>query len=266
MIYDDLEQIPLENDEQSLTLSEVTVDKVGAGTAAEAVEFWTTRHGVVMASDADDTVARSLRTYREWAAEELDTLGAVVDVGNVVLEFGAEYGAHTMWLADLVSRTGRVIAVERDRQAFIALCTTLGLNRIANVHPLHAMLGKENDSLKLAGESVRAVSLDDLDLPSLHLIKLNLPGSLLDVVAGGRETLRRHRPAVYFRLSDMEAAATEIAALKDAGYRCWSHLPYLHNPANFAGTRANVFPGWVHRNVIAVHRTMPAEFEHLPEL
>lgn len=270
MSYDELDQTVPETD---MTTAPDPIESVHNTKPAEgAMELWQTRHGLIPAIGAEDTVARSLRTYREWAVEELDTIGAVVDEGGVVLEYGAEYGAHTLWLSQLVGRSGQVHVVEPRRLGLIALCTTVGINRLVNVYPVHGVLGKGDASVELPASGAqpvewsRSLRLDDMGLEALQLIKLNTPGGLLDVVTGGRETLRRHRPAVYFRLSSMDGAAVEITALKDLGYRCWSHLPYLHNPGNTAGVKANIFPGWVHQNVIAVHRSTAAEFEHLPEL
>lgn len=270
MNYDDLDQTVLETDSPTIP---APIEPAATTSPADApLSLWNTRHGAIVATNGEDTVARSLRTYNEWVVEELDTIGAVIDEGSVVLEYGAEYGAHTLWLSHLVGRNGQVHVAEGRRMGLIALCTTVGVNQLTNVYPLHAVLGKGTESVELLAqgelpsERTRSLRLDDLGLESLQLIKLNVSGSLLDVVTGGRETLRRHRPAVYFRLSSMDAAAVEITALKDLGYRCWSHLPYLHNPNNAAGAKANIFPGWVHQNVIAVHRNMAAEFEHLPEL
>ncbi|TBR36342.1 MULTISPECIES: hypothetical protein [Dyella] len=269
MTYDELDQSILE-------IHGAGAPKpAGASTAPEAgalPELWETRHGAILAALGDDTVARSLRAYREWSVEELDTIGAVVGEGDVVVEYGAEYGAHALWLSRLVGTSGQIHVIEPRRLAFIDLCTTIGLNRLTQVYPNHAVLGAGNDVVELPAEAGRPAEasrgerLDDLAIDSLVLLKLNLPGTLLDVVAGGSETLRDHRPAIYFRLSSMDVAAQEIAALKQLGYRCWSHLPYLHNAGNAAGTHTNLFPGWVHQNVIAVHEDMAAEFEHLSEL
>jgi FkbM family methyltransferase len=240
--------------------------------ANPGVPLWSTRYGIVQASQADDVVARSLSKYGEWSEQELDTLSALLDDGGIALQYGAEYGAHALYLSSLVGDRGEVHVVEPRRMEHIALCTAVALNHLRNVYPHHVALGERSGRLELPpsgeqdAERSRVVSLDSLELPNLHLLKINVPGSLMSILGGANEALRQHKPAIYFRLSTMELAATEIAALKTHGYRCWSHLPYLYSPANLSGNKVNIFPGWAHHNVIAVHRDAPAEFEHLPEL
>ena len=56
------------------------------------------------------------------------------------------------------------------------------------------------------------------------------------------------------------------AALKERGYRCWSHLPYLFNPENFAGNEDNLFPGQVQQNLVAVPMESRLAFDRLREI
>ncbi|HTV87287.1 MAG TPA: FkbM family methyltransferase [Dyella sp.] len=240
--------------------------------AVPSVPLWNTRYGMVHDNQADDVIARSLSSYGEWAEQELDLVGALLDEGNVALQYGAEHGAHALYMSKLVGVAGEVHVVEPRRLPHIALCTALGLNNVRNVHPWQAALGDRQGSVDLPAstdqpeERVRMLTLDALKLSALHLLKINLHGCLLALLSGAGETLRKHKPAIYFRLSTLESAANEVAALKETGYRCWSHLPYLYNAGNFAENKRNIFPGWSHQNVIAVHRDAPVNFQHLPEI
>lgn len=269
------------NEEQTSTdITETTAAQAAQApaTSTEArrngkPSFWQTRYGLVLAQDSKATMARSLAEYGEWIEQELDTLGALLDEGHVALEYGAEYGAQTLWLSQLVGANGQVHVVEPRRLEHIALCSTLALNQIRNVYPLHAALGESrNATVCLAAadgqpeETSRQLALDALRMSKLHLIKVNRPGGLLPMLAGAESTLRNHRPSIYFRLSDTDLATEEINALKSMGYRCWSHLPYLYSARNFSGSSSNIFPGWVSQNVIATHREATAEFVHLNEL
>jgi len=253
-------------------LTSTPVRKASRPAANAGISFWNTRYGVIQSGKEDDVIAHSLAQYGEWSEQELDTIGALLDEGSIALQYGAEYGAQTLYFSNLVGSTGQVHVVEPRRLEHIALCNAVALNTMRNVYPHHLALDKEPGRIALPvsssqpEERVQAVSLDSLELPALHLLKLNPPACLIPVLAGAAETVREHKPAIYFRLSTMELAVDEVAALKALGYRCWSHLPYLYNRVNHASNKLNVFPGWTHRNVIAVHRDTPAEFEHLPEL
>lgn len=242
-------------------------------TSAGKLSFWQTRYGVVLADGSKAATARSLGQYGEWLDQELDMIGALLDEGHVVLEYGAEYGAQTLWLSQLVGANGQVHVIEPRRFEHIALCSTLALNGARNVYPLHAALGDSREvSLFMPaedghpGETSRQMALDAMRVARLNLIKVNRAGGLLPMLAGAEATLRNHRPIVYFRLSNTDLATQEIATLKSMGYRCWSHLPYLYNARNFAGSTANIFPGWVSQNVIATHKDATEEFAQLHEL
>jgi len=235
--------------------------------------FWQTRYGVVLAAPSKTIMARSLAEYGEWIEQELDTIGALLDEGHVALEYGAEYGAQTLLLSQLVGTSGQVYVVEPRRFEHIALCSTLALNQVRNVYPLHAALGdSRHATVFLAAadeqpeETCRQVALDSLRIAKLHLIKVNRAGGLLPMLAGAEGTVRNHRPSIYFRLSNTDLATEEINTLKSMGYRCWSHLPYLYSARNFAGATSNIFPGWVSQNVIATHKDATEEFVHLHEL
>jgi len=233
---------------------------------------WQSRYGIVLADASEKQLTQSLGAYGEWVEQELDLVGVLLEEGQVVLEYGAELGAHTLWLSRMVGPHGTVYAVEPDRLEHIALCSTLALNQVRNVHPIHASLGDSASEIVSEAsdgrpaEAVRQIELDSLRLGELNLLKINPRGALLSVLAGGDAVISDQMPAIYFRLSSAELAIKEIAALKGRGYRCWSHLPYLHNADNFLGSKTNIFPGSVSQNVIAVHKSRSADFGHLPEL
>ena len=240
--------------------------------------LWNTRYGLVTAVPADNPAARSLQLYGEWAEQEIDLLSGTIQDGQTVLEFGADYGAHTLWLAQAVGEKGQVHVAEPARLPFQLLCANVAINGLPNVYTHARWLGagKTQAALStLAGrsmhrgngeETVRVTTVDDLELEALHLLKMNVPGALLELLAGAAETVRKHRPMIYARLTGIERAEEEVRAIKDLGYRCWSHAPYLFNRDNHAGQKDNVFPGCVSQNVIAAPVENRFEFDANREL
>ena len=238
-----------------------------------AQRLWKSRYGISAALGANNLTARSLQQYGEWVEQELDLLSGFVQEGQTVLEFGGDYGAHTLWLSRAVGDKGAAHVAEPRRIEFQQLCANLALNGLTNVHTHSVWLGRENGAVKPSSELAkdqderfRGATIDSLGLEALHLLKVNLPGTLVPLLQGADERLRRFRPTVYFRLGTTEQAMAEVKALKDAGYRCWSHLPYLFNPDNYAGNADNLFPGCVHQNVIAAPIESRMEFDRLREI
>jgi FkbM family methyltransferase len=248
-------------------------------TAQEPVAplLWTVRYGVVSATGSQHPAARSLQLYGEWAEAEIDLLSSVLQEQHTVLQFGGEYGAHTLWLARVVGEAGKVYVAEPARIGFQQLCATAALNGLTNVYTLNQWLGRTGAATPLStlpggaslkcetDETVRPVAIDDLGLGGLDLLKINVPGSTIALLQGGVETVRKHRPVIYTRL-EPEQALAEVRAIKELGYRCWSHAPHMYNPGNIMGQGENVFPGRVLQNVIAMPVESGAAFDQLMEI
>jgi FkbM family methyltransferase len=240
--------------------------------------LWTTRYGMMTSIAPKNPVVRSLQRYGEWAEQELNLLSGLIQEGQSVLEFGGEYGAHTLWFAQAVGEEGAVHVAEPRRLPLQQLCANVAINQLTNVYTHSRWLGRSVAQVSLSSlpggvlqdgeqdETVTTDNVDGLELDSLHLLKINLPGSLIDLLLGAAETIRKHRPIIYYRLSGIEQVEAEVQAIKELGYRCWSHTPYLYNADNHAGESANIFPGCVQQNVIASPVESRFELEQRYEL
>lgn len=240
--------------------------------------LWSTRYGLMAVVPVKGAAARSLQRYGEWAEQELNLLSGLIEDGQSVLEFGGEYGAHTLWFAQAVGEKGKVYVAEPRRLLFQQLCANVAINQLTNVYTHSRWLGRADTQAALSSlpggvvledeedETVNTVTLDSLDLESLDLLKVNLPGSLIDLLLGAAETIRKHRPIIYYRLSGIEQVEAEVQAIKELGYRCWTHTPYLYNADNHVGESTNIFPGCVQQNIIASPVESRFELEQRYEL
>lgn len=245
-------------------------------TQEQKLPFWHTRYGIVTAVTTDNTVARSLHRYGEWAEHETALLGGMIEEGQTVLEFGGDFAAHALWMAQAVGPLGQVHVAEPRRLRFQQVCANVAINGLDNVftHPVWLGNGKGHSSLGSlladtssgADEKLRLATIDSLRLDALHLLKINQPHALVDLLAGAAETIRVHRPLLYVRLSGLDEAESEVSAIKALGYRAWSHVPYLYNADNHAGVEVNIFPGMVQQNVIAAPADSRFEFAERLEL
>jgi hypothetical protein len=246
-------------------------------TRPETVQpFWPTRYGIAVAVAVDNPVTRSLQLYGEWAEHETILLSGLIEEGHTVLEFGGDFAAHALWMSQVVGPQGEVHIAEPRRIRFQQACANVAINGLDNVftHPVWLGRGKGSATLGAlargagtgADEKLRIATVDGLKLDALHLLKVNQPHALVDVLAGATETLRTHRPLIYARLSGLDEAQAEVDAIKALGYRAWSHVPYLFNNDNHAGVEANIFPGMVQQNVIAAPADSRFEFAERLEL
>jgi FkbM family methyltransferase len=155
-----------------------------------------TKDGPMLYFKHDQYIGRSLETYGEYCQLEADLLARMISPGDVVVEAGANIGAHTVPLARRVGRLGRVYAFEPQRVVYQLLCTNVTLNGLLNVRVHRAGMGAAAGSLGVpesdfensgnfggvslgygAGrELVPIVTLDSLALDRLRLLKIDVEG------------------------------------------------------------------------------------------
>jgi FkbM family methyltransferase len=238
------------------------------------------RHGTMMYLRQDIYVGRSFAEYGEYSEGEVDVFRQCLRPGDVALDIGANFGSHTIPLAQFVGPGGAVYAFEPQRILFQILCGNVALNEIGNVRALPVALGRAAGRTKVPaldyrgannfggiplgaaeGEDVAVVALDQVELPKARLIKIDVEGMELDVLAGARATLARCRPILYVENDRADKSEALVAQLLQDGYRMWWHTPPLYNPANFLGNPQNVFGNILSFNMLCLPReaaTAPA--------
>jgi FkbM family methyltransferase len=243
------------------------------------------RHGTMMYLRQDKYVGRSFTEYGEYSEGEVDVFRQCLGPGDVALDIGANFGSHTLPLARLVGPSGRVFAFEPQRILFQILCGNIALNELPNVHALPVALGRAAGSAKVPaldysgannfggvslvsghGEDVPVVTLDQLDVTKAKLIKIDVEGMELDVLAGAKATLARCRPILYVENDRAANAEALVAHVRDEGYRMWWHTPPLFNPANFLGNPSDVFGNIASFNMLCLPRESTTAVQGLQEI
>ena len=168
----------------------------------------------------------------------------------VVLDIGANIGAHTLYFAAAVGPRGRVIAYEPQRVIHQMLCANLALNSVTNVQALHAGAGRERGITRVpssitartiisaacrsARTGLRSGSTSfpstRLELERCHFMKIDVEGMEGEVLAGASSTIARLRPQLYVENDRREKSAALIEQLFSLNYELFWHLPLLFRP------------------------------------
>lgn len=163
-----------------------------------------------------------------WIFEQYN-LSGICEVlhGETVISGGGHYGDTTVWFADRVGKTGRVIVFEPSHNSYFKLKKTIKINHLSNyVTTVNSGLSDHKDILYLTNldspaaqkitstkteESVHVVSLDDYckenDEQHVDFIKMDIEGSELLALQGARKTIQRCRPklaiCLYHKIGDL---------------------------------------------------------------
>jgi FkbM family methyltransferase len=144
-------------------------------------------------------------------------LRAAVRPDGIFLDVGANIGLHTLAVARQL-RSGRAIAFEPHPVNFQILARNIGRNGIRVATPIEAALSDAvgtvraqanpatgNWSMKAQGAQAVEIKTLTLDhfvaehrLARIDAIKLDVEGHEPQVLLGGRDALRRHRPPIVF--------------------------------------------------------------------
>lgn len=247
------------------------------------------RHGWMLYNGGAPYVGSSLYKYGEYSEGEVDIFDQLLRPGNVVVEAGANVGAHTIPIARMVGAQGAVFAIEPQRIMYQVLTANAALNALSNIITVHAAVGDQPGTIRVPvldparqaqnfgsvslldrpensdGEEVSLLTIDGMNLPACRLIKADVEGMEHEVLQGARDTIARLRPALYVENDRSEQSPRVIALIQSLGYRLWWHATLLYNPANYRGDPENIFGNTISLNILCLPPEQAGAIQ-LPEI
>ncbi len=201
----------------------------GARLSGEHFTHWGAQAWSVLTGTHEPMVHEALRR----------TLGA----GGVFVDVGCNLGYTALLAARIVGPGGRVVALDAQRECAEATRCNARLNGLSNLEVLHCAVTGGGASerevivtqdplwtrlasvgehpLEIRRELVPAASVDDLadrlGLERVDVVKIDVEGAELDVIAGMRRVLAERRPVVIAEMHDRNEPFAR--AMDAAGYR-----------------------------------------------
>jgi FkbM family methyltransferase len=180
-----------------------------------------------------------------WGEHELDLLGEIVAPGGTAIDVGANQGFFAYAFSKIVDKVeafepnpdcaafARRMLGARARVHEIALSNTSGTARFG------VPISDQGIVLHLAGNLVEAGdrrspsrcfnvevrTLDSYAFKQVRAIKVDVEGSEMEVLRGGRETILRERPSLIVEL--LTGAHSDPIAVVEAICRIYGYSPWI---------------------------------------
>jgi FkbM family methyltransferase len=85
----------------------------------------------------------------KYESYETELILRQLEVGDVVVDVGANIGYYTILLADKIGKTGKVYAFEPDKINFEILLKNIKENNLKNIEAINVAIGSKRGKLKL---------------------------------------------------------------------------------------------------------------------
>ncbi len=245
------------------------------------------RYGYVLYNKNDTYVGQSFDRYGEFSEGEVQLFRQLCQENDIVVDVGANIGAHTLVFSQLVGEKGRVYAYEPQRVVFQTLCANMALNSIQNTECHQVAVSSEPGTTRIpdirydmpanhggfrvmdfdSGVETPVATMDDLlDVPALKLIKIDVEGMEQEVIKGAKKTIARHKPFLYLENDQTDKSKALIEEIQSLGYRLFWHMPLLFNPENHAGEKENIYQNIASINMLCFHRSVNLDMGQFPEV
>jgi FkbM family methyltransferase len=171
--------------------------------------------------------------------------------GDVVFDVGAHVGFFSLLASKVVGEGGRVVACEPDPYMSERLRTNLKLNARGNVSWENVAVGETSSRKSFASGGgagtgslsedgsieVEVVTLDRLaeKWGAPAVVKVDVEGGELDVLAGGSRVLREHRPVLIVEAHGAENEKAAVHMLENLHYRI-DHINDLSGRSHLLAT------------------------------
>jgi FkbM family methyltransferase len=205
----------------------------------------------IMQIDTRSFIEWSVYVYGGYDIGSVALLRRLVHPGAVVFDVGANVGVFTLPFARAAGISGEVHAFEPHPDLRRRLMTNIALNNLRNVVVCDVALGATRGQAELygsttynkGGSSLRASTQSDTVLQCtvetvdhyvalcgfdrLDLLKIDVEGADLSVLAGAQKTLDVYKPSIYVevnpgQMQQFDASSVNMFTfLKEMGYEIW---------------------------------------------
>ena len=185
------------------------------------------RNGISYKVDLKESVDRGIFLLG-WEPLTIEWLSLNLHSGDVVIEVGANVGAHSLIISSVIGEDGHLYAFEPTDYAFEKLIENFNLNPglqkntdliksfVSNKQGTKKnykirsswKINKTKSSADQMDENFygEVINIDDFfkDISKINFIKIDVDGFDYKVLQGGEETIKHHQPIVFVELGEAD--------------------------------------------------------------
>lgn len=211
-----------------------------------------TRYGTMFYYADDKFVGHALEAYGEYSEGEAELWRKIVQPGDTVIDVGANIGALTVAMSDIVGPDGHVLAFEPQPENFKLLNDNVRDKH--NVRTFNHALGSRDGQIKVPslaqianrnygaielgseGEFKASVHLLDnvvFSTRPVSLIKIDVEGMEAEVLQGAARLINKERPVLYVECDRAEREAELLKLIFSMDYFIFAHTPHIYGLDNW---------------------------------
>jgi FkbM family methyltransferase len=170
----------------------------------------------------NDALTNMVAKNKEYEPHFRTIVNAFLNIGDRVIDAGANCGFHTITMSKLVGDIGKVYSFEPLRIIYQQLNCNVFINGLSNVTTYNCAIGNENKiisitppnyqlpgnigntwvNLNSTGDSINMVKLDGFITEKIKFIKLDIQGCELFALNGMLYIIKTHNPILFVEMED----------------------------------------------------------------
>lgn len=170
----------------------------------------------------NDALGQALINKGDFEPHFYNVAKNVIKEGDICLDCGANLGYHTVTMAKLVGKSGKVVAFEPLRIIYQQLSGNVFLNDLRNVVTINAAIGNEQKITQMdyvdvdnpngvnigatkvgsSGDQVEMIPIDLVIQEDVSFIKIDVQGSEVALLNGANEMIKKSRPIMFVEVED----------------------------------------------------------------
>ena len=214
----------------SRAINDEDITYIFEGEDRETLDGQNTKYKNFVLRGLGDSIARELQA-------DLYAMRSVhPTAGDIVLDIGAYKGDTAILFADAVGPNGKVYAFEPTGASYDGLVENVNANRLnETVFPIRKGMGGRSGAMKATvmsngvpwsyvqsdegTEGVEITTIDDFvkseNLASVDYVKMDVQGLELDVLVGGKRSIRHFKPRMAVTMSNKTSHLLELPLFVD---------------------------------------------------